>query len=41
MQDLKGRPHAFHQKLGCQIIGVVSDVSGRDKRDILMGKRIE
>jgi aminoglycoside 6'-N-acetyltransferase I len=40
IQNLKGHPFEFYQKLGYTIIGVVPDANGRGKPDILMGKRV-
>jgi aminoglycoside 6'-N-acetyltransferase I len=41
IQNLKGHPYEFYQKLGYAIIGVVPDANGIGKPDILMAKRIE
>ena len=41
IQNLKGHPYAFYQKLGYAIIGVVPDANGRGKPDIIMGKRVQ
>jgi len=41
IQNLKGHPYQFYQKLGYTITGVVPDANGRGKPDILMGKRVE
>ena len=40
IQDLKGHPFGFYQKLGYVITGVVPDANGRGKPDILMAKKI-
>ena len=40
IQNLKGHPYEFYQKLGYTITGVVPDANGRGKPDILMGKRV-
>jgi aminoglycoside 6'-N-acetyltransferase I len=40
IQNLKGHPYEFYQKLGYTIIGVMPDANGRGKPDIIMGKRI-
>jgi len=41
IQNLKGHPYEFYQKLGYTIIGVVPDANGRGKPDIIMGKRVQ
>jgi len=41
IQNLKGHPYTFYQKLGYTIIGVMPDANGRGKPDIYMGKRVE
>ena len=41
IQNLKGHPFEFYQKLGYTITGVVPDANGRGKPDILMGKRVK
>jgi len=38
IQNLRGHPYEFYQKLGYAIIGVVPDASGIGKPDILMAK---
>jgi aminoglycoside 6'-N-acetyltransferase I len=40
IQNRKGHPYEFYQKLGYVIIGVVPDANGRGKPDIIMGKRV-
>lgn len=40
IQDRKGHPFGFYQKLGYIITGVVPDANGRGKPDILMSKRV-
>jgi aminoglycoside 6'-N-acetyltransferase I len=40
IQNLKGHPYEFYQKLGYSIIGVVPDANGLGKPDILMAKRL-
>ena len=40
IQNLKGHPYEFYQKLGYTIIGVVPDANGLGKPDILMAKRL-
>jgi aminoglycoside 6'-N-acetyltransferase I len=41
IQNLKGHPFGFYQKLGYIITGVVPDANGVGKPDILMSKRIK
>lgn len=41
IQNLKGHPFEFYQKLGYTITGVVPDANGLGKPDILMAKRVE
>jgi aminoglycoside 6'-N-acetyltransferase I len=40
IQNLKGHPFEFYQKMGYIITGVVIDANGRGKPDILMSKRV-
>jgi aminoglycoside 6'-N-acetyltransferase I len=40
IQNFKGHPFGFYQKLGYIITGVVPDANGRGKPDIIMSKRI-
>src|SRR5258707_9834784 len=40
IQNLRGHPYEFYQRLGYTIIGVVPDANGIGKPDILMAKRI-
>jgi aminoglycoside 6'-N-acetyltransferase I len=41
IQNLRGPPSAFYQKLGYTITGVVPDANGIGKPDILMSKRLD
>jgi aminoglycoside 6'-N-acetyltransferase I len=40
IQNLKGHPFEFYQKMGYVISGVVPDANGPGKPDILMAKRV-
>lgn len=40
VQNIKGHPYEFYQKLGYVITGVVPDANGWGKPDILMSKRV-
>jgi len=40
IENLKGHPYEFYQKVGFTIVGVVPDANGRGKPDILMAKRV-
>jgi aminoglycoside 6'-N-acetyltransferase I len=40
IQNLKGHPYSFYQKLGFVIVGVIPDADGRGKPDIIMAKRV-
>jgi aminoglycoside 6'-N-acetyltransferase I len=40
IQNLKGHPYEFYQKLGYVIVGVIPDANGHGKPDIWMAKRI-
>jgi aminoglycoside 6'-N-acetyltransferase I len=41
IQNFKGHPYSFYQKLGYTIIGVLPDANGCGKPDIYMAKRVE
>jgi aminoglycoside 6'-N-acetyltransferase I len=41
IQNLKGHPFEFYQKMGYIITGVVPDANGIGKPDILMAKRVK
>ena len=41
IQNLKGHPFEFYQKMGYVITGVVPDANGKGKPDIMMSKRVE
>lgn len=40
IQNLKGHPYEFYQKLGFAIVGVMPDANGWGKPDIYMAKRV-
>jgi aminoglycoside 6'-N-acetyltransferase I len=40
IQNFKGHPYEFYQKMGYVITGVVPDANGRGKPDIMMSKRV-
>lgn len=40
IQNLKGHPYEFYQRMGYVITGVVIDANGRGKPDIIMSKRV-
>ena len=40
IQNFKGHPFEFYQKMGYVISGVVPDANGRGKPDIMMSKRV-
>jgi aminoglycoside 6'-N-acetyltransferase I len=40
IQNFKGHPYAFYQKLGFVIVGVLPDANGLGKPDILMAKSL-
>jgi len=40
IQNFKGHPYEFYQKMGYVITGVVPDANGLSKPDILMSKRV-
>ena len=41
IENRRGHPYAFYQKLGFVIVGVMPDANGPGKPDIYMAKRIE
>lgn len=41
VENFKGHPYEFYQRLGYTITGVVPDANGRGKPDIILGKRVE
>jgi aminoglycoside 6'-N-acetyltransferase I len=41
IQNFKGHPYSFYQKLGYVITGVVPDANGRGKPDIIMSKKVK
>lgn len=41
IQNLKGHPYEFYQKMGYVITGVVIDANGIGKPDIIMSKRVK
>jgi aminoglycoside 6'-N-acetyltransferase I len=41
IQNIKGHPFTFYQKLGYTITGIVPDANGIGKPDILMSKRVQ
>ncbi|MGB1253017.1 MAG: GNAT family N-acetyltransferase, partial [Candidatus Promineifilaceae bacterium] len=41
IQNLKGHPYSFYQKLGYKIVGVIPDANGWGKPDIMMAKRLK
>ena len=41
IQNFKGHPFEFYQKMGYVITGVVPDANGLGKPDIMMSKRVE
>lgn len=40
IQNLKGHPYEFYQKMGFVIVGVMPDANGLGKPDIYMAKRV-
>ena len=40
IQNFRGHPYEFYQKMGYVITGVVPDANGRGKPDIMMSKRV-
>jgi len=40
IQNIKGHPYEFYQKMGYIITGIVIDANGRGKPDILMSKKV-
>jgi aminoglycoside 6'-N-acetyltransferase I len=40
IQNLRGHPYTFYQKVGYTIVGVIPDANGPGKPDILMAKRV-
>lgn len=40
IEDLRGHPYRFYQKLGYAIVGVIPDANGLGKPDIIMAKRV-
>lgn len=40
IQNIKGHPYEFYEKLGYQIVGVIPDANGWGKPDIVMAKRV-
>lgn len=40
IQNFKGHPYEFYQKLGYAIVGVMPDANGVGKPDIIMAKRV-
>ncbi|HSM56822.1 MAG TPA: GNAT family N-acetyltransferase [Candidatus Sulfomarinibacteraceae bacterium] len=40
LENRRGHPFEFYQKLGFSVVGVVPDANGRGKPDILMAKRV-
>lgn len=40
IQNLRGHPYGFYQRLGYVIVGVIPDANGPGKPDIIMAKRV-
>ena len=40
IQNLRGHPYEFYQKIGYAIVGVIPDANGPGKPDIIMAKKI-
>jgi aminoglycoside 6'-N-acetyltransferase I len=40
IQNLRGHPYEFYQKMGYAIVGVIPDANGPGKPDIIMAKKI-
>ena len=40
VQNLRGHPYTFYQKMGYTIVGVIPDANGWGKPDIWMAKRV-
>ncbi len=40
IENLRGHPFSFYQKLGFAIVGVIPDANGPGKPDIIMAKRV-
>lgn len=41
IQNLRGHPFEFYQKLGFTLVGAIPDANGPGKPDIIMAKRVE
>jgi aminoglycoside 6'-N-acetyltransferase I len=40
LRNLRGHPFQFYQKVGFKVVGVIPDVNGPGKPDIIMAKRV-